>query len=113
MRQLHPDKLPLTLYHIGHCVLTVGTDAKTILKIEGVKLLPSHAYAVVGGLSKVISVWLSYAHRRSNLDVRETKNERFLTLIDSRVPATNPPVHAKRKNRPSSSDPRECGDGSP
>lgn len=29
-------------------MLTVGTDAKTILKIEGVKLLPSHDYAVVG-----------------------------------------------------------------
>lgn len=40
---------------IGHCVLTVGTDAKTTLKIKGVKLLPSHAYAVVGELSKVIS----------------------------------------------------------
>lgn len=29
-------------------MLTIGTDAKTMLKIEGVKLLPSHDYAVVG-----------------------------------------------------------------
>ncbi|KAF8554920.1 cysteine proteinase [Imleria badia] len=68
----------------GHCVLTAGTDAKTILKIEGVKLLPSHAYAVV--------------------DIQETKGERWLTLIDSRVPAADPPVHAK--NGSSSSDAR-------
>ena len=33
---------------IGYCVLTVGTDAKISLKIAGVKLLPSHDYAVVG-----------------------------------------------------------------
>ncbi|KAI9568796.1 hypothetical protein HD554DRAFT_2021606, partial [Boletus coccyginus] len=72
----------------GHCVVTVGTDSKTILKIEGVKLLPSHAYAVV--------------------DIRETKSERWLTLIDSRVPATNSPVRAECKNGSSSSDPREC-----
>jgi calpain-7 len=89
-----------------------------MLKIEGVKLLPSHAYAVVGELSKVISGLpilspQSHAHRRPNSDIRETKSERWLTLIDSRVPATNPPVHAKRKNGSSSSDPRECSDGSP
>lgn len=36
-------------------MLTVGTDAKTMLKIKGVKLLPSHDYAVVGELTKVIS----------------------------------------------------------
>lgn len=29
-------------------MVTVGTDAKTALKIKGVKLLPSHDYAVVG-----------------------------------------------------------------
>ncbi|KIJ15557.1 hypothetical protein PAXINDRAFT_77338, partial [Paxillus involutus ATCC 200175] len=56
----------------GHCVLTVGTDAKTMRKIEGVKLLPSHCYAVV--------------------DVRETEDERWVTLLDSAVPVTRQPV---------------------
>jgi len=28
--------------------MTVGTDDKTALKIHGVKLLPSHDYAVIG-----------------------------------------------------------------
>ncbi|KAH7883245.1 hypothetical protein F5I97DRAFT_1832020 [Phlebopus sp. FC_14] len=51
----------------GCCVLTVGTDSNTMRKVEGVKLLPSHDYAVI--------------------DVRETDNERWMTLLDSRVPA--------------------------
>ncbi|KIK77356.1 hypothetical protein PAXRUDRAFT_835008, partial [Paxillus rubicundulus Ve08.2h10] len=55
----------------GHCVLTVGTDAKTMRKIEGVKLLPSHCYAVV--------------------DVREIEDERWMTLFDSAVPVTRRP----------------------
>ncbi|KAF8141175.1 hypothetical protein EV363DRAFT_1203663 [Boletus edulis] len=68
----------------GSCVVTVGTDAKTTLEMEGVKLLPSHAYAVVG--------------------IQETKNERWLTLIDSRVPTANSP--AKRWDSSNSSDTR-------
>lgn len=52
----HRDELPLTPSYIGHCVLTVGTDAKTMLKIEGAKLLPSHAYAVVGEFTKLSRV---------------------------------------------------------
>ncbi|KAH0829129.1 hypothetical protein J3R83DRAFT_2605 [Lanmaoa asiatica] len=78
----------------GRCVLTVGTDAKTILKIEGAKLLPLHAYAVVGesrkdlsGLLYIISE-VAYS-QRSNPDVRETKSQRWVTLIDSRVPAAS------------------------
>jgi len=31
--------------HLGDCVMTVGTDDKTTLKV---KLLPSHDYAVIG-----------------------------------------------------------------
>ncbi|KAF8841696.1 cysteine proteinase [Paxillus ammoniavirescens] len=66
----------------GHCVLTVGTNAKTMRKIEGVKLLPSHCYAVV--------------------DVRETEDERWMTLLDSAVPITRRPV-------PSHPEDGECG----
>ncbi|KAG6381977.1 hypothetical protein JVT61DRAFT_605 [Boletus reticuloceps] len=68
----------------GYCVVTVGTDAKTTLEMEGVKLLPSHAYAVVG--------------------IQETKNERWLTLIDSRVPTANSPTN--RLDGSNSSDTR-------
>ncbi|KAG9312146.1 hypothetical protein JVU11DRAFT_7434 [Chiua virens] len=64
----------------GHCVLTVGTDAKTLLKIQGVKLLPSHDYAV--------GRWV----------FRETQNERWVTLIDSRVPVSSPSLHAQYEN---------------
>ncbi|KAF9243195.1 hypothetical protein BU15DRAFT_72388 [Melanogaster broomeanus] len=63
----------------GLCVLTVGTDAKTIWKIEGAKLLPSHNYAVV--------------------DVRETEDERWMTLLDSRVPAASQPVRGETRAR--------------
>jgi hypothetical protein len=45
---LFATTLPYRISIAGHCVLTAGTDTKTILKIEGVKLLPSHDYAVVG-----------------------------------------------------------------
>ncbi|KAF9228468.1 cysteine proteinase [Gyrodon lividus] len=70
----------------GYCVLTVGTDAKTMRKVEGVKLLPSHNYAVV--------------------DVRETEDERWMTLLDSRVPVTCQPVHSHSEDgeRRASSD---------
>ncbi|KIM64021.1 hypothetical protein SCLCIDRAFT_116338, partial [Scleroderma citrinum Foug A] len=55
----------------GHCVLTVGTDSKTTRKIKGLRLLPSHNYAVT--------------------DVRESAGERWMTLLDSRIPrATSP-----------------------
>lgn len=32
----------------GDCVMSVGTDDKTAVKIRGIKLLPSHDYAVTG-----------------------------------------------------------------
>ncbi|OAX42822.1 cysteine proteinase [Rhizopogon vinicolor AM-OR11-026] len=55
----------MTAFPKGDCVMTVGTDDKTALKIHGVKLLPSHDYAVTG--------------------IRESNNERWVTLLDSRL----------------------------
>ncbi|KAG6335832.1 hypothetical protein ID866_3268 [Astraeus odoratus] len=57
----------------GHCVLTVGTDSKTTRKIRGVHLLPSHNYAVIS--------------------VREYLGERWITLLDSRIPVQGSPTH--------------------
>ncbi|KAI6029389.1 hypothetical protein BKA83DRAFT_4218216 [Pisolithus microcarpus] len=50
----------------GHCVLTVGTDSRTTRRIKGLRLLPLHNYAVI--------------------DIRETVDDRWMTLLDSRVP---------------------------
>ncbi|EGO00763.1 hypothetical protein SERLA73DRAFT_178686 [Serpula lacrymans var. lacrymans S7.3] len=68
----------------GHCVLTVGTDDR--IHIDGFQLLPSHDYAVI--------------------DIREVHEERFLTLLDSRVrvdsaekgctPSEDPPADSSR-----------------
>ncbi|KAG2347439.1 cysteine proteinase [Suillus weaverae] len=49
----------------GDCMMTVGTNDKTALNIHSVKLLPSHDYAVT--------------------DIKETNDERWVTLLDSRV----------------------------
>ncbi|KAG8221254.1 hypothetical protein J3R82DRAFT_1418 [Butyriboletus roseoflavus] len=70
----------------GHCVVTTGTDTKTLLKIEGVKLLPGHDYAVVG--------------------IRETESERWFTLVNSTVPVTSSSFHAERENRSSPNNSR-------
>ncbi|KAI6007673.1 hypothetical protein F5J12DRAFT_85857 [Pisolithus orientalis] len=59
-------------FHNGHCVLTVGTDSKTTRRIKGLRLLPSHNYAVI--------------------DVRETAADRWMTLLDSRVPGRSSPL---------------------
>ncbi|KAI6115989.1 hypothetical protein F5141DRAFT_1201863 [Pisolithus sp. B1] len=56
----------LSGFHKGHCVLTVGTDSRTTRRIKGLRLLPSHNYAVI--------------------DIRETVDDRWMTLLDSRVP---------------------------
>ncbi|KAI6131262.1 hypothetical protein EDD17DRAFT_1466405, partial [Pisolithus thermaeus] len=56
----------LSGFHKGHCVLTVGTDSRTTRRIKGLRLLPSHNYAVI--------------------DIRETADDRWMTLLDSRVP---------------------------
>lgn len=104
-----PDRVSGT----GHCVLTVGTDDKTLRKIEGVKLLPTHAYAVVGESTKVISdlgyiVSTMHAHGWSNLDIRETESERWLTLINSTVPTASSSFYAESENRSGPSNSREC-----
>ncbi|KAG1746435.1 hypothetical protein EDB19DRAFT_1894215 [Suillus lakei] len=49
----------------GDCMMTVGTNDKTALNIHSVKLLPSHDYAVTG--------------------IKETDDERWVTLLDSRI----------------------------
>ncbi|KAL4079236.1 hypothetical protein J3A83DRAFT_4456252, partial [Scleroderma citrinum] len=56
----------------GHCVLTVGTDSKTARKIKGMKLLPSHNYAVIGTV--------------------EDAGERWMSLLDSRIPVATSPT---------------------
>ncbi|KAJ8581144.1 cysteine proteinase [Rhizopogon salebrosus TDB-379] len=55
----------MTGFPRGDCVMTVGTNDKTALKIHDVKLLPSHDYAVTG--------------------IRESNDERWVTLLDSRL----------------------------
>ncbi|KAI6046422.1 hypothetical protein EDC04DRAFT_1692699 [Pisolithus marmoratus] len=59
-------------FHKGRCVLTVGTDSRTTRRIKGLRLLPSHNYAVI--------------------DVRETAGDRWMTLLDSRVPDRSSPT---------------------
>ncbi|KAG0708685.1 hypothetical protein DFH29DRAFT_891533 [Suillus ampliporus] len=54
-----------TSYCPGDCIMTVGTNDKTAFKIHGVKLLPSHDYAVT--------------------DIKESNDERWVTLLDSRI----------------------------
>lgn len=49
----------------GDCMMTVGTNDKTALNIHTVKFLPSHDYAVT--------------------DIKETNDERWVTLLDSTV----------------------------
>jgi len=61
--------------------MTVGTDDKTALKIHGIKLLPSHDYAVTGRLIvRKLPCIVSFV-----TDIRESKDERWVTLLDSRV----------------------------
>ncbi|KAI5986901.1 hypothetical protein EDD15DRAFT_1523894 [Pisolithus albus] len=66
----------------GHCVLTVGTDSRTTRRIKGLKLLPLHNYAVIGMLSCSV-----FSHSlKLRIDIRETVDDRWMTLLDSRVP---------------------------
>lgn len=57
----------ITGFARGDCMMTVGTNDKTALSynIHSIKLLPSHDYAVT--------------------DIKETNDERWVTLLDSRV----------------------------
>ncbi|KAG1739095.1 uncharacterized protein EDB91DRAFT_1237555 [Suillus paluster] len=55
----------ITGFPKGDCIMTVGTNDKTALKIDNVNLLPSHDYAVT--------------------DIRESHDERWVTLLDSRI----------------------------
>ncbi|KAG2104085.1 uncharacterized protein F5147DRAFT_704998 [Suillus discolor] len=57
----------MTAFPRGDCMMTVGTNDKTPLNynIHSVKLLPSHDYAVT--------------------DIKETNDERWVTLLDSRL----------------------------
>ncbi|KAL4071268.1 hypothetical protein V8B97DRAFT_2104210 [Scleroderma yunnanense] len=72
----------------GHCVLTVGTDSKTARKIKGMKLLPSHNYAVIGTVSSIFN----YGHTDLFTDVREDAGERWMSLLDSRIPVATSPT---------------------
>lgn len=51
VRILHPH-IPRdsSFVFIGQCILTVGTDDRPLADREGVKLLPSHCYPVMGSL---------------------------------------------------------------
>ncbi|KAI6132409.1 hypothetical protein EDD16DRAFT_1851642 [Pisolithus croceorrhizus] len=72
----------LSGFHKGHCVLTVGTDSRTTRRIKGLRLLPSHNYAVIGMQSHLI-----FSHNLEvRVDIRETADDRWMTLLDSRVP---------------------------
>ncbi|KAG1878778.1 hypothetical protein F4604DRAFT_1754108 [Suillus subluteus] len=57
----------ITGFSRGDCMITVGTNDKTALNynIHNVKLLPSHDYAVT--------------------DIKEMNDERWVTLLDSRI----------------------------
>lgn len=66
-------------FRSGHCILTVGTDSKTNRRIEGLRLLPSHNYAVT--------------------DVRESAGERWMTLLDSRIPRATSTVPSGNSSR--------------
>ncbi|KAG2063826.1 hypothetical protein BDR04DRAFT_1235377 [Suillus decipiens] len=54
----------ITAFPRGDCMMTIGTNDKNY-DIHTVKLLPSHAYAVT--------------------DIKETNDERWVTLLDSRI----------------------------
>ncbi|KAG1781967.1 hypothetical protein EV702DRAFT_1192623 [Suillus placidus] len=62
---LLPSTSPQYSPVIGDCMMTVGTNDKTALNIHTVKFLPSHDYAVT--------------------DIKETNDERWVTLLDSTV----------------------------
>ncbi|KIK39167.1 hypothetical protein CY34DRAFT_770204 [Suillus luteus UH-Slu-Lm8-n1] len=57
----------ITGFARGDCMMTIGTNDKTALSynIHSIKLLPSHDYAVT--------------------DIKETNDERCVTLLDSRI----------------------------
>ncbi|KAG1772088.1 hypothetical protein EDD22DRAFT_1021042, partial [Suillus occidentalis] len=57
----------ITGFARGDCMMTIGTNDKTALSynIHSIKLLPSHDYAVT--------------------DIKETNDERWVTLLDSRI----------------------------
>jgi calpain-7 len=75
----------------GDCMMTVGTNDKTALNIHNIKLLPSHDYAVT--------------------EIKEMNDERWVTLLDSRIcgsececggsgscPSKSPPLSARGCN---------------
>lgn len=70
--------------HPGDCVMTVGTNDKTALKIHDVKLLPSHDYAVTGKAHTTRKTTLHH-HLIFVPGIRESNDERWVTLLDSRL----------------------------
>jgi calpain-7 len=63
--------------------MTVGTNDKTALSynIHSIKLLPSHDYAVTGAYPFLVR----YGQRLTCADIKETNDERWVTLLDSRI----------------------------